>query len=100
MRFLYTMKKYLLPFKNKYILAITIFLVYNLFLDDIDLFTIISQNRKMNRLQANKQEIAGKLRETKYTLQQLKHMHALEKYAREEKLFKRENEDIFVITYE
>jgi len=94
------MKKYLLPFKNKYILATTIFLVYNLFLDDIDLFTIISQNRKMSRLQANKQEVAAKLQETKYTLQQLKHMHALEKYAREEKLFKREDEDIFVITNE
>jgi len=94
------MKKYLLPFKNKYILATTIFLVYNLFLDDIDLFTIISQNRKMSRLQANKQEVAVKLQETKYTLQQLKHMHALEKYAREEKLFKREDEDIFVITNE
>jgi hypothetical protein len=54
----------------------------------------------MSRLQANKQEVAAKLQETKYTLQQLKHMHALEKYAREEKLFKREDEDIFVITNE
>ena len=35
------LKKYI---KNKYVIASLIFLIYSLFLDDIDLFTIIEQN--------------------------------------------------------
>lgn len=94
------MKKYLILLKNKYIIALLVFLVYNLFLDDIDIFTIINQNKRLSRLRSSQSEVALKLRETKYTLQQLKHDYALEKYAREEKLFKRDNEDVFIITYE
>jgi len=94
------MKKYLMPFRNKYLLAFTIFLVYNLFLDDIDIFTIMNQNRRLSKLSTDQSEINIKLKETKQTLRELKHGYALEKYAREEKLFKKDNEDIFVITYE
>jgi len=94
------MKKYLTFFRNKYILTFTIFLVYNLFLDDIDLFSILGQNKKLARLRADQSEITIKLNETKQTLLELKHSYALEKYAREEKLFKKDDEDVFVITYE
>ena len=89
-----------MPFRNKYLLAFTIFMVYNLFLDDIDVFNIINQNRRLAKLRADESEITLKLKETKQTLRELKHGYALEKYAREEKLFKKDNEDIFVITYE
>lgn len=93
------MKKYLLPFKNKYILALTIFLVYNLFLDEVDLFTIINQNKRISQLRSNQSEVTLKLKETKYILSQIKDPAYLEKLAREEKMFKKDNEDIFVITY-
>jgi len=94
------MKKYLMPFRNKYLLAFTIFLVYNLFLDDIDVFTILNQNRRLSKLSTDQSEINVKLKDTKQTLRELKHGYALEKYAREEKLFKKDNEDIFIISYE
>jgi hypothetical protein len=94
------MKQYLRPFRNKYILTLTIFMVYNLFLDDIDLFSLLSQNRKLSRLRTDQSEINIKLQETKQTLRELKHSYALEKYAREEKLFKKDDEDVFIITYE
>jgi cell division protein DivIC len=94
------MKKYLQPFRNKYILTLTIFLVYNLFLDDVDIFSLINQNRKLSKLRDDQSEIRIKLNETKHTLQELKHDYALEKYAREEKLFKKDDEDVFIITYE
>lgn len=94
------MKKYLLPFKNKYILTITIFLVYNLFLDDVDIFSIISQNAKLSNLKANKAELQEDLDETKQTLKQLRYTSELERFAREKKYFKRDDEDVFVITYE
>lgn len=93
------MKKYLLPFKNKYIAAITLFLIYNLFLDDVDVFDIMNYNRKLSKLRSQQSEMALKLQETKYTLKQIKDPSYLEKLAREEKLFKKDNEDIFIITY-
>lgn len=94
------MKKYLLPFKNKYILTFTIFLVYNLFLDDVDIFTIVSQNRKLSKLNENKVAMQTQLDQTKHTLKQLRFDSELERFAREKKYFKRDDEDVFVITYE
>lgn len=71
-----------------------------LFLDDIDIFTIVNQNRKLNRLEEAKVEVSEKLSRTRNTLKELRYPSELESYAREEKLFKRDNEDVFVISYE
>ena len=94
------MKKYFGWLRNKYLLTLVIFLVYNLFLDDIDVFTIINRNSRLNKLRADRTEVTIKLNETKRTLGELRRGYALEKYAREEKLFKKDNEDVFIITYE
>lgn len=93
------MKKLIQRFKNKYILAITIFLVYNLFLDEVDIFSVINQNRRISQLKENQREINQKLQETKYILSQINDPSFLEKLAREDKFFKKDNEDVFVITY-
>jgi len=71
-----------------------------LFLDDIDIFTIVNQNRKLTKLEVAKSEASEKLANIQITLKELKYPSELESYAREEKLFKRDNEDIFVISYE
>ena len=71
-----------------------------LFLDDIDIFTIINQNNKLSHLEESKSEVSEKLALTKLTLKKLKYTSELENFAREEKLFKRDNEEIFVISYE
>lgn len=71
-----------------------------LFLDDIDIFTIVNQNRKLNKLEVSKSEVSEKLIAIQATLKELKYPSELESYAREEKLFKKDNEDIFVISYE
>lgn len=94
------MKKYANYFKNKFIFTTCLFLVYILFLDDVDIFTIINQNRKLGHLEASKIEIEAKLHKTKTTLKELKYASNLESYAREEKLFKKDDEDIFIISYE
>jgi hypothetical protein len=71
-----------------------------LFLDDIDIFTIINQNTKLGKLEEARQEVSVKLNQTQKILKKLRYSSELESYAREEKMFKRENEDIFVISYE
>jgi cell division protein DivIC len=68
-----------------------------LFLDDVDIFTIARQEIKLNKLQEEKEELKEKYLKTKVTLDQLDNMESLERYAREEKMFKKDDEDIFVI---
>lgn len=94
------MIKYVKYFKNKFILTSCLFFIYILFLDDIDIFTIINQNSKLSHFELEKSEVSKKLARTKLTLKKLKYTSELENYAREEKLFKRDNEEIFVISYE
>lgn len=94
------MKKYGKYLKNKFIFTTCLFFVYILFLDDVDIFTIINQNRKLSKLEESKIELSEKLNSTQAILKELKYDSALESYAREEKLFKRDDEDIFVISYE
>jgi len=94
------MKKYAVYFKNKFIFTTCLFVVYILFLDDIDIFTIINQQRKLNGIMESKAELSVKLEKTKNTLRELRYPSELENYAREEKLFKKENEEIFVLSYE
>ena len=87
-------------FKNKYIITALVFAVYMLFLDDVDVFNIIRQEIKLNKLENERGILLEKFTETKTTLDQLDYTDALERFAREEKLFKRDNEDIFVIVKE
>ena len=83
--------------KNKYILTIVIVGVYTLFLDDADVFTIIRQRIKLSKLKAEKEQLETKLEETQEILGKLNSLEALERFAREEKMFKKDDEDIFVV---
>ena len=86
--------------KNKYILTSIIFVIYILFIDDVDIFNILRQEAKLRELKQNKIELAEKYNETKQLLEQLDDDKALERYARENKFFKQDDEDIFVIVYD
>lgn len=94
------MKKYIPFLKNKFILAGTVFLIYTLFLDHNDIFSILSQKLKLKELNEKKIEMVENLEEATITLAKLKHRSEVEKYAREKKLFKKDDEDVFVIFYE
>ena len=85
--------------KNKYGLTIFIFLIYVLFLDDLDIFSIISQKQKLNKLEIQRDDMKNQLISTRSTLRKLNKINYLEAYARSEKFFKKENEEIFIITY-
>jgi len=91
------MKKYLPYLKNKFILATSIFLVYTLFLDDNDIFSVISRKYKLHKLEDKKAIMLTDLHKTTEILETLKYPSEIEKYAREKKFFKKDNEDVFVI---
>jgi cell division protein DivIC len=94
------LRKFIRYFRNKYILTLTLFVFYGLFLDDDDVFTLISQNAKLRKIKSNREVVSEKLVKTRRILKQLDQTSALERYAREEKLFKKDDEDIFIISYE
>lgn len=81
-------------------LATAIFLVYTLFLDENDIFTMISQSNKLSHLQSDTEAMKKDLIVTQNTLKKLKYNAEVEKFAREEKLYKKDDEDVYVIFYE
>lgn len=94
------MKKVPAILKNRYIVSALAVLVYILFVHDTDIFTLIKRKQRVGQLQ---EEIIRKqegIEELKFNLNQLEDIRLLERYAREEYLFKRENEDLFIFSFE
>jgi hypothetical protein len=76
------MKRILQFLKNKYIITIFIFLIYGLFLDDTDVFSIFHNLNKQNQINTQNQNMTRQLKETKKTLGLLTNINYLETYAR------------------
>jgi len=92
--------KRILPFlKNKFIITSLVFLTYIIFIDDNDIFFISNQKDKLTELKTRNDLMKNKLNETKSILNKIQDLDFLEAYARETKFFKRDDEEIFVITY-
>lgn len=92
------MQKLLPILKNKFIITFGIFFLYLIFLDDNDIFYVVNQKKKLNELELQNEDVKAKLQQTKSDLDKISHLDNLEAYARERKFFKRDDEDIFVIT--
>ena len=71
-----------------------------LFLEEVDIFAITRQRIKYNSLKQQKEDAAQKLFETQEMLEQLNQIPAIERFAREVKFFKKDDEDIFIIVEE
>jgi len=71
--------------------------VFVLFLDENDIFSVISQKYKLRDLKEKKAMMLDDLHVTTSILDKLKYDSEIEKYAREKKFFKKDDEDVFVI---
>jgi len=83
---------------NKYLLAGLFFLVWMLFFDQRDIFQQFDRQKELNQLEARKkfyQQEIEKSRKELFDLQS--NPAAIEKYAREHYLMKKEGEDIFIL---
>lgn len=92
------MKKLLPILKNKFLITFIVFSGYLIFLDDNDIFYILKQKETLNQLKEQNKIMKGKLETTRSELIKIEDLDYLEAYARQEKFFKRKDEDIFVIT--
>jgi len=84
--------------KSKYFLSAGAFIAWMLFFDPKDVFTQMEHHRELNELQSSKSWYQKEIAKESIEAEQLKANPAtIEKYARENYLMKRDNEDIFVI---
>ncbi len=92
------MKRVINIVTNKYFLAITTFIIWMLFFDQRDFFSTQEQKKKLHSLEKKKQYYTQEIDKAKTELTDLQsNPDALEKFAREKYLMKKEGEDIFVI---
>jgi cell division protein DivIC len=83
---------------NKFILATVAFVVWMLFFDRNDVFTQAQRRSELNQLKESKQFFEKQIAENKKLSKDLQfNASAIEKYAREKYLMKRDNEDLFII---
>jgi len=84
--------------RNKFVLATISFVVWMLFFDRNDVFTQIERKSELNELKQSKQYFEKQIAENRKFSKDLQfNASAIEKYARERYLMKRENEDLFII---
>jgi len=80
------------------VLATISFVVWMLFFDRNDVFTQIERKSELNELRQSKQYFEKQIAENRKFSKDLQfNASAIEKYARERYLMKRENEDLFII---
>jgi len=85
-------------FRNKYIIALTAFIVLMLFIDHNDIFVQMDRQKQLKALLISKNYYQQQIDQTKKNLSDLQNNSAaLEKYAREKYLLKKDNEDVFVV---
>ncbi len=87
--------------KNFYFIAGMLFLFWMIFLDSNDLYTQYKLKNQLNTLENEKEFYNQKIEEVKQEREQLlTDIEALEKFAREKYLMKKESEDLYVIVEE
>lgn len=92
------MKKIIPVITNKYFLAITFFVVWMLFFDERNYFDQRDERQKLEKLEAKKKYYETEIEKARKELQDLQNNPAaLEKYARERYLMKKQGEDIYII---
>lgn len=84
--------------RNKFFIAFSAFILWMLFFDERDVFTMRHHRQELRELQESKKYYTQQINRERAQLDNLKNNPAiLEKYAREKYYMKRDNEDLFLI---
>jgi len=85
--------------RNKFFLAIILFIVWMSFFDPKDWYLISARKNKLKGLQKSEAALTKEITDTKEELKLLKtNAQTIEKYAREKYYMKKDNEDIFIVS--
>lgn len=95
------MKRAISLFKNKYFLISFGLILWVCFFDKNDLRTLTKLKKEVQLLEEEKGYYSNEIEEINFELNELTtNTGALEKFAREKYLMKRDNEEIFVIVHQ
>lgn len=92
-------KKWFRIISNKYVLILTAFVVWMLFLDSNSWLVHHELNSQIEDLNDSKEYYSKQIAKDKVILKKLHDSIELEKFARQEYFMKRENEEIYIIEY-
>ena len=73
---------------------------YILILHESDVFTLMKRNERVEALELEIERKKEGIEELKNSIDQLQDIRSLEKYARENHFFKKEDEDLFIFSFE
>ncbi len=86
--------------RNKYIITLIVFFLWLLFFDQNNLVNRFSEVRRIRQLESEKDYFKERIKTDSTRLNELKtDSENLEKFAREQYLMKRDNEEIFIIEF-
>ncbi len=92
------MKKWVQIITNKYLLAFVFLITWILFFDETDYFTQTQRQAELEKLELKKEYYKKEIEFAKQELADIQNNNeALEKFARERYLMKKDGEDIFII---
>ncbi len=95
------LKKLLVILQNKYVLAALVFFVWVLIFDENNLIEQWKNKNEIKTLNSDKTYYQERIKEDSQRMNELKtNDENLEKFAREQYLMKKKNEDVFVIVEE
>ena len=95
------MKKLRYIFTNKYLITGIAFAIWMLFFDRNDVTLQIHRARELNKLEQNEKNMTVRITNTQQELDLLKtNPETLEKYAREKFMMKKDNEDLYIVTFD
>lgn len=84
--------------KNKYLLVIVGLSIWLLFFDRNDIFSQMKRRNEVKKLEDERDYYSNEIKRNQQEIQELRSdPKELEKFAREHYLFKKDNEDIFII---
>jgi cell division protein DivIC len=84
--------------KNKYVLTISLFMIWMLFFDQYNLVDRLKMSSQIRQLEADREYYLEQIEKDSTRLHELTtDKENLEKYAREQYFMKKSNEDVFVI---
>jgi cell division protein DivIC len=84
--------------RNKFVLASAFFIVWMLFFDKNDVFSMIEKRKELSEIQKSKHYFEGEIEANRKFANDLKtNPAAIEKFAREKYLMKKANEDLFLV---
>lgn len=85
---------------NKYLIALILFLVWLTFFDRNNFISQVRYGRTLNKQRLQKEFYKKEIVQDSIALTELADTNLLEKFAREKYLFKKDNEDIYLIIEE